>query len=100
MMTGIVIDVPCRGGASAMIDLLGGRVQVMFAIDYIREGKLRALAVTTAKRSATLSNVPAMSDFVPGSQPGSWWGLAAPKDAPHESTSSVTPRTQFARIPA
>jgi hypothetical protein len=68
-----------------MIDLLGGRVQVMFdtipqAIDYIRDGKLRALAVTTATRSEVLPNVPAMSDFVPGFQAGSWWGLAAPKD--------------------
>ena len=72
-----------------MIDLLGGRVQVMFdtipqAIDYIRDGKLRALAVTTATRSEVLPNVPAMSDFVPGFQAGSWWGLAAPKDTPHE----------------
>ena len=72
-----------------MIDLLGGRVQVMFdtipqAIDYIRDGKLRALAVTTATRSEVLPNVPAMSDFVPGFQAGSWWGLAAPKDTSHE----------------
>jgi tripartite-type tricarboxylate transporter receptor subunit TctC len=84
-----MVHVPYRGGAPAMIDLLGGRVQVMFdtipqAIDYIRDGKLRALAVTTAARSAALPNVPAMSDFVPGFQAGSWWGLAAPKDTPHE----------------
>jgi tripartite-type tricarboxylate transporter receptor subunit TctC len=90
VMAGIdLIHVPYRGGAPAMIDLLGGRVQVMFdtipqAIDYIRDGKLRALAVTTATRSEVLPNVPAMSDFVPGFQAGSWWGLAAPKDTPHE----------------
>ena len=90
MMAGIdMVHVPYRGGAPAMIDLLGGRVQVMFdtipqAIDYIRDGKLRALAVTTATRSEVLPNVPAMSDFVPGFQAGSWWGLAAPKDTPHE----------------
>ncbi len=90
MMAGIdMVHVPYRGGAPAMIDLLGGRVQVMFdtipqAIDYIRDGKLRALAVTTATRSPTLPDVPAMSDFVPGFQAGSWWGLAAPKDTPHE----------------
>jgi tripartite-type tricarboxylate transporter receptor subunit TctC len=90
MMAGIdMVHVPYRGGAPAMIDLLGGRVQVMFdtipqAIDYIRDGKLRALAVTTATRSETLPNVPAMSDFVPGFQAGSWWGLAAPKDTPRE----------------
>jgi tripartite-type tricarboxylate transporter receptor subunit TctC len=90
MMAGIdMVHVPYRGGAPAMIDLLGGRVQVMFdtipqAIDYIRDGRLRALAVTTATRSEVLPNVPAMSDFVPGFQAGSWWGLAAPKDTPHE----------------
>jgi tripartite-type tricarboxylate transporter receptor subunit TctC len=90
MMAGIdMVHVPYRGGAPAMIDLLGGRVQVMFdtipqAIDYIRDGKLRALAVTTATRSETLPNVPSMSEFVPGFQAGSWWGLAAPKDTPHE----------------
>jgi tripartite-type tricarboxylate transporter receptor subunit TctC len=90
MMTGIdMVHVPYRGGAPAMIDLLGGRVQVMFdtipqAINYVRDGKLRALAVTTTTRSATLPNVPVMSDFVPGFQAGSWWGLAAPKDTPHE----------------
>jgi tripartite-type tricarboxylate transporter receptor subunit TctC len=90
MMAGIdMVNVPYRGGAPAMIDLLSGRVQVMFdtipqAIDYIRDGKLRALAVTTATRSEMLPNVPAMSDFVPGFQAGSWWGLAAPKDTPHE----------------
>ncbi len=90
MMAGIdMVHVPYRGGAPALIDLLGGRVQVMFdtipqAIDYIRDGKLRALAVTTATRSATLPNVPVLSDFVPGFQAGSWWGLAAPKETPHE----------------
>jgi tripartite-type tricarboxylate transporter receptor subunit TctC len=90
MMAGIdMVHVPYRGGAPAMIDLLGGRVQVMFdtipqAVDYIADGKLRALAVTTATRSETLPDVPAISDFVPGFQAGSWWGLAAPKNTPHE----------------
>jgi tripartite-type tricarboxylate transporter receptor subunit TctC len=84
-----MVHVPYRGGAPAMIDLLSGRVQVMFdtipqAIDYIRDGKLRALAVTTVTRSLTLPDVPPMSDFVPGFQAGSWWGLAAPKDTPHK----------------
>ena len=90
MMAGVnMVHVPYRGGAPALIDLLGGRVQVMFdtipaAIDYIRDGKLRALAVTTATRSSTLPDVPSMSDFVPNFQAGSWWGLAAPKDTPHK----------------
>jgi tripartite-type tricarboxylate transporter receptor subunit TctC len=79
MMTGIdMVHVPYRSGAPALIDLLGGRVQVMFdtipqAIDYIKDGKLRALAVTAATRSATLPNAPMLSDFVPGFQAGSWW---------------------------
>jgi tripartite-type tricarboxylate transporter receptor subunit TctC len=91
MMAGIdMVHVPYRGGAPALIDLLGGRVQVMFdtipqAIDYIRDGKLRALAVTTGTRSATLPDGPVLSDFVPGFRAGSWWGLAAPKDTPHET---------------
>jgi tripartite-type tricarboxylate transporter receptor subunit TctC len=90
MMAGIdMVHVPYRGGAPALIDLLGGQVHVMFdtipqAIDYIRDGKLRALAVTTTTRSPVLPDVPSMSDFVPGFEAGSWWGLAAPKDTPRE----------------
>jgi tripartite-type tricarboxylate transporter receptor subunit TctC len=90
MMAGIdMIHVPYRGGAPALIDLLSGQVQVMFdtipaAIDYIRDGKIRALAVTTATRAPTLPDVPSMSEFVPDFQAGSWWGLAAPKNTPHE----------------
>jgi tripartite-type tricarboxylate transporter receptor subunit TctC len=72
-----------------MIDLLSGQVQVTFdtipqEIDYIRDGKLRALAVTTATRSDMLPNVPVLSDFIPDFQAGSWWGLAAPKNTPHK----------------
>src|SRR5258708_20630798 len=53
-------------------------------IEYIRDGKLRALAVTTATRSPALPDVPSMSDFVPGFEAGSWWGVAAPKSTPAE----------------
>jgi tripartite-type tricarboxylate transporter receptor subunit TctC len=90
MVAGIdMVHVPYRGGAPALIDLLGGQVQVMFdtipaAVDYIRDGKLRALAVTTATRSPTLPDVPSMSEFIPEFQCGSWWGLAAPKDTPYK----------------
>jgi tripartite-type tricarboxylate transporter receptor subunit TctC len=81
--------VPYRGGAPALIDLLAGQIQVMFetipqGIEYIRDGKLRALAVTTATRSPALPDVPSMSDFVPGFEAGSWWGVAAPKNTPAE----------------
>jgi tripartite-type tricarboxylate transporter receptor subunit TctC len=90
MMAGIdMVHVPYRGGAPALIDLLGGRIQLMFdtipqALPYIRMGKLRALAVTTAIRSEVLPNVPVMSDFVPGFEAGSWWGVGAPKGTPVE----------------
>jgi tripartite-type tricarboxylate transporter receptor subunit TctC len=90
MMAGIdMVHVPYRGGAPALIDLLGGRIQLMFdaipqSIEYIRAGKLRALAVTTATRSDALPDVPVMGDFVPGFEAGSWWGVGAPKNAPVE----------------
>ena len=88
MMAGInMVHVPYRGGAPALIDLLGGQVQVMFdtipqSIEYIRAGKLRALAVTTATRSEALPDVPIMGDFVPGFEAGSWWGVGVPKNTP------------------
>jgi tripartite-type tricarboxylate transporter receptor subunit TctC len=90
MMAGIdMVHVPYRGGAPAMIDLLSGQVQVTFdtipqAIDYVRDGKLRALAVTTATRSEMLPDVPVLSDFIPDFQAGSWWGLAMPKNTPRQ----------------
>jgi tripartite-type tricarboxylate transporter receptor subunit TctC len=90
MMAGIdMVHVPYRGGAPALIDLLGGRIQVMFdtipqSIEYIRAGKLRALAVTTATRSEALPDIPVMGDFVPGFEAGSWWGIGAPRNTPVE----------------
>jgi tripartite-type tricarboxylate transporter receptor subunit TctC len=88
MTAGIdMVHVPYRGGAAAMIDLLSGQVQVMFdtipqGIEYIRDGKLHALAVTTAARSPALPDVPSLGDFVPGFEAGSWWGVGAPKNTP------------------
>ena len=69
--------------------LLGGQVQVMFAtlsssIEYVRAGKLRALAVTTTTRSDALPDVPTVSDFVPGYEASFWTGIGAPKDTPAE----------------
>jgi tripartite-type tricarboxylate transporter receptor subunit TctC len=89
-MTGIeMTHVAYRGSAPALTDLLGGQVQVYFApisasIEYIRTGKLRALAVTTATRSAALPNVPTVGDFVPGYEMSAWYGIGAPKDTPAE----------------
>lgn len=88
MMAGVDLTlVPYLGSVPALADLLGGKVQVMFdpipsSIGYIRSGKLIPLAVTTPTRSAVLPNVPAMNDFVPGYEAGSWFGIGAPKNTP------------------
>jgi tripartite-type tricarboxylate transporter receptor subunit TctC len=88
MMTGVdLVHVPYRGTGPALIDLLGGQVQVMFAampatIEYIIAGKLRALAVTTATRSEVFPDIPAVSEFVPGYEFSNWQGVGAPKNTP------------------
>jgi tripartite-type tricarboxylate transporter receptor subunit TctC len=90
MMTGInMVHVPYRGIAPAISDLLSARVQVMFAtlpsiVGYVSGGQLRALAVTTATRSPTLPDIPAVAEFVPGFEAVSWVGIGAPKDTPGE----------------
>jgi tripartite-type tricarboxylate transporter receptor subunit TctC len=90
MMTGINIGhVPYRGGAPALTDLLAGQVQVYFsptpaAIEYIRAGKLRALAVTTAARSEALPDIATVAEFVPGYEASNWQGTGAPKATPAE----------------
>jgi tripartite-type tricarboxylate transporter receptor subunit TctC len=90
MMTGIdMVHVPYRGGAPALTDLLGGSVQIMFgtmpeSIEYIKAGKLRALAVTTVARSDVLPDVPTVGDFVPGYEGSSWHGVGVPKSTPAE----------------
>jgi tripartite-type tricarboxylate transporter receptor subunit TctC len=90
MMAGIrLVHVPYRGEAVAMPDLLTGQVHVMFGVvpsslGYIREGKLRALGVTTEKRLEVLPDVPAMEEFLPGYEASGWYGIAAPKDTPRE----------------
>jgi len=88
MMAGVdLLHVPYRG--SFMPDLLSGQVQVVFGpisqlIEYIRTGKLRALAVTTAKRQATLPDIPTVGEFVPGYEASVWYGIGAPKNTPTE----------------
>jgi tripartite-type tricarboxylate transporter receptor subunit TctC len=88
MMAGVdLTHVPYRGGGPALIDLLGGQVQVMFpataaSIEYIRAGKLRPLAVTTATRSEALPEVPTVGEFVPGYEASGWFGVAAPRNTP------------------
>jgi len=89
-MTGVdMLLVPYRGVAPALTDLLGGQVQVMFTsmpsvIEYIRAGKLRALAVSTATRSDALPDIATVGEFLPGYEGGIWYGLGAPKATPAE----------------
>jgi tripartite-type tricarboxylate transporter receptor subunit TctC len=86
MMAGVVMThVPYRGGAPAMTDLMGGQVQVVFnplpeSMEYIRAGKLRPLAVTTATRSDILPDIPALGEFVPGFEASAVQGVGAPKN--------------------
>ena len=88
MATGIdMVHVPYRG--SPLPDLLGGQVQVVFSpipasIEYIRTGKLRALAVTTATRSEALPDIPIVSEFVPGYEAILWDGIGSPSNTPPE----------------
>lgn len=89
-MTGLdLTTVGYRGGGPALVDLLAGRVQVMFeptlsTLPYIRSGKLRALAVTSATRSPALPDVPVLADSVPGYEATSWFGIGAPRKTPAE----------------
>jgi tripartite-type tricarboxylate transporter receptor subunit TctC len=95
MMAGVnMLHVPYRGGAPAFTDLLGGQVQVYFpavlgAIEYIRAGKLRALAVASERRTKALPDIPIVGDFVPGYEASLWFGLGAPKETPAEIISKL-----------
>jgi tripartite-type tricarboxylate transporter receptor subunit TctC len=88
MMTGIdMVHVPYRGAAPALTDLMSGQVQVMFAsstVEYVKAGKVRPLAVTTATRSDVLPDIPALSEFLPGYDVAAWNGVDAPKNTPPE----------------
>jgi tripartite-type tricarboxylate transporter receptor subunit TctC len=84
-----MVHVPYRGQGPALTDLLSGQVQVFFATtpgmtDFIRSGKLRALAVTTASRAQVLPDLPTLGEFVPGYEASQWYGLGAPKGTPAE----------------
>ena len=84
-----MVHVAYRGQGQALADLLGGQVQVMFAttpgaVDYVKTGKLRALAVTTASRVEVLPDLQTVGDFVPGYEASQWYGVGAPKNTPAE----------------
>jgi tripartite-type tricarboxylate transporter receptor subunit TctC len=90
MLAGVnLVHVPYRGSPPALTDLLGGQVQVYFSpmpasIEYIKTGRLRALAVTTAERSQALPDVPTVAEFVPSYEASSWYGIGAPAGTPAE----------------
>jgi tripartite-type tricarboxylate transporter receptor subunit TctC len=89
-MAGVkMVHVPYRGQGPALTDLLGGQVQVFFATtpgtsDFVRTGKLRALAVTTPTRAEVFAELPRAGDFVLGYEASQWYGMAAPKNTPVE----------------
>ena len=100
MMAGIdLVHVPYRG--SFMPDLLSGQVQMAInpipqAMEYVASGKLRALAVTTAKRLPALADIPAMNEFVPGYEATGWYGLCVPRGTPAEIVNTLNEATNAA----
>jgi tripartite-type tricarboxylate transporter receptor subunit TctC len=90
MMAGVnLVHVPYRGSAPALTDMISGQVHVMFdiltsSIQHIRSGALRALAVTSERRSEALPDLPTVGDFLPGYEATAWYGIAAPKNTPSE----------------
>jgi tripartite-type tricarboxylate transporter receptor subunit TctC len=95
IMAGVdMVHVPYRSAGPSLTDLLGGQVQVSFptmvsSVEYLRAGKLRALAVTTATRSEALPDIPALADFVPGYEANAFYGLGGPKNTPTEIVDRV-----------
>jgi tripartite-type tricarboxylate transporter receptor subunit TctC len=90
MMTGVnMLHVPYRGPLAALAGMMSGEAQVMFdnlpiSIEYIRAGKVRALAVTSAARSEALPDIPTVGEFVPGYEASPFWGVGAPRNTPTE----------------
>jgi len=90
IMAGVdMVHVPYRGSPPALTDLLAGQVQLLFgplssSIEYVKAGKLRALAVTAATRSEALPDIPTVGEFVPGYEATGWFGIGAPRNTPVE----------------
>ena len=99
MLTGLsMVHVPYRGAGPALTGLLGNQVQVYFsplsaAIEYVKTGKLRALAVTTATRSEALADLPTMNEFVPDYEASNWYGIGAPKKTRAEIVDKLNKET-------
>jgi tripartite-type tricarboxylate transporter receptor subunit TctC len=99
VMTGVNLqNVPYRGDGPAMADLIAGQIPLAFAttiasIEHIRAGQLRPLGVTTLKRSDVLPNLPSISEFVPGYETSSWFGIAAPAGTPADIIETLNRET-------
>jgi tripartite-type tricarboxylate transporter receptor subunit TctC len=99
VMTGVNLqNVPYRGDGPAMADLIAGQIPLAFAttiasIEHIRAGQLRPLGVTTLKRSDVLPNLPSISEFVPGYETSSWFGIAAPAGTPADIVETLNRET-------
>jgi tripartite-type tricarboxylate transporter receptor subunit TctC len=96
-----LVDVIYQGEGGAMPDLLSGQVQAMFGVmpaslGYIKSGKLRPLAVTSAKRQELLPNVPAMAEFLPGYEANGWYGIVAPKGTPADVVNALNKQVNAA----
>jgi tripartite-type tricarboxylate transporter receptor subunit TctC len=99
MLSGVnLVHVPYRGAGPALVDLLGGQVQVMFvgiteSIEHIKAGRLRALAVTTATRSPALPDIPTVGEFVAGYDAVTFFGIGAPKGTPADIVDKLNKET-------
>jgi tripartite-type tricarboxylate transporter receptor subunit TctC len=99
VMTGTnMVHVPYRSAAAVMTDLLSGQVQLYFgttasSLEYVRTGKLRALAVTIERRLDALPDIPTVGDFVPGYEASNWYGIGAPRDTPVEVIEKLNKET-------
>ena len=98
-MTGTnMVHVPYRSAAAVMTDLLSGQVQLYFgttasSLEYVRTGKLRALAVTIERRLDALPDIPTVGDFVPGYEASNWYGIGAPRNTPVEVIEKLNKET-------
>ena len=99
VMTGTnMVHVPYRSAAAVMTDLLSGQVQLYFgttasSLEYVRTGKLRALAVTIERRLDALPDIPTVGDFVPGYEASNWYGIGAPRNTPVEVIEKLNKET-------
>ena len=82
-----ITHVPYKGGGPAMVDLLGGQINLIFAtaasaVPHVKSGKIRALAVTTAKRSQLMPELPTVAETLPGFEANNWYGIVVPAKTP------------------